>query len=75
MKEDELVSSLKELIRCYEYMTSPDSPTCLEIDMWRKRFIQSQNLSPVHARYLCYVPSENLMKTTPEDYIKSLGDI
>lgn len=74
MNEEEIISALKELIRCYDLMNSPDSPHALEVNMWRKRFIESNNLSPLKARYFYCIPSETLMKTTPEELIKNLGD-
>ena len=72
--KETIVDAFREMIRSYDLMNDPDSPHALEVNMWRKRFIESNNLSPLKARYFYCLPSETLMKTTPEELIKNLGD-
>ncbi|HLT41229.1 MAG TPA: hypothetical protein VKZ95_00875 [Sphingobacteriaceae bacterium] len=72
--KETIVDAFREMIRSYDLMNDPDSPISKEIDMWRSRFLESQGASPTVSRYFFAVPSENLMKTTPEEFIDRLGD-
>ena len=74
MIDDKPITDFRELVRCYDLMNDANSPVLKEINMWRKRFIDSQNLSEIHKVYFYAIPSENLMKTTPEDLIKSYSN-
>jgi hypothetical protein len=75
MDSEDLIKSMKEVIRCYEMCNDPKSPMINEIHMWRDRFLK-ENIEKVYHEtgraqaYFSAIPSENLMKKTPEEWLE-----
>lgn len=72
--KNEMIDTLKELIRSYDLCNDPDSPIIREISMWRYRFLSEEKEDIVKFTFLA-VPSENLMNTTPEEFLADLKRI
>jgi hypothetical protein len=78
MTED-LVNALKELVRCYEECNNR-SVLSDEITMWRKRFINCKISEKLPDKRILIkeiflsIPSDCLMKTTPEEYFNQIID-
>lgn len=77
MKED-IISALREILRCYDLCNSSDQPHFREIDMWRERFLSTVDI-PRNAKeanqvrgHFMYVPSQDFLKKSPEEILEEL---
>lgn len=67
MKSEDLIDSMKEIIRCYEEMNNPESSISLEIRRWRDNFLIQKDLGDDKRRqaiemYFHSIPSETFVK-------------
>ena len=77
MDENDFISGMKELLRCYELVYTSESAMNKEIQMWRQRFINS--LGETDDRTECivrtafiYTHTEEMIKQSPEQLLDEL---
>lgn len=77
MDENDFISGMKELLRCYDIVYTSDSSINREVQMWRKRFIDSIGESEsveeqIIKNTFLYTPSEEMMNQSPEQLLDEL---
>lgn len=67
---DDLVESLKHLIKCYDLVCDPENASCKEITMWRLRFLHHMQISKYSREIFMSSPSKEMIKKTPEEFLE-----